>query len=97
VIERPASGRTRALSNLSFAVGDVYNLEFEDSSFDVVYAHQVLQHLSDPTRALMEMRRVLRDGGCSRCRDGDYGEFTWSHERWTDSMDGVVSPDHPKE
>jgi len=68
----------RALSNLSFEVGDVYNLKFEDSSFDVVYAHQVLQHLSDPTRALREMRRVLRDGGWLAIRDADYGEFTWS-------------------
>jgi ubiquinone/menaquinone biosynthesis C-methylase UbiE len=68
----------RALSNLSFEVGDVYQLEFDDSTFDVVYAHQVLQHLSEPTRAVVEMRRVLRDGGWLAVRDGDYGEFTWS-------------------
>ena len=79
VIERAReSAAARALSNLSFEVGDVYNLEFADSSFDVVYAHQVLQHLSEPTRALVEMRRVLRDGGWLAVRDGDYGEFTWS-------------------
>jgi ubiquinone/menaquinone biosynthesis C-methylase UbiE len=68
----------RELANLSFEVGDVYNLDFADSSFDVVYAHQVLQHLSDPVRALREMRRVLRDGGWLGVRDGDYGAFTWS-------------------
>jgi ubiquinone/menaquinone biosynthesis C-methylase UbiE len=72
------AAEARALSNLSFEVGDVYNLDFEDSSFDVVYAHQVLQHLSDPGRALKEMRRVLRDGGWLAIRDADYGEFTWS-------------------
>jgi ubiquinone/menaquinone biosynthesis C-methylase UbiE len=79
VIERArASAEARALSNLSFEVGDVYKLEFADSSFDVVYAHQVLQHLSEPTRAVVEMRRVLRDSGWLAVRDGDYGEFTWS-------------------
>jgi len=79
VIERAReAAEARALSNLSFEVGDVYELEFEDSSFDVVYAHQVLQHLSEPTRALVEMRRILRDGGWLAVRDGDYGEFTWS-------------------
>ena len=79
VIERAREAAdARALSNLSFEVGDVYKLEFEASLFDVVYAHQVLQHLSEPTRALVEMRRVLRDGGWLAVRDGDYGEFTWS-------------------
>jgi len=79
VIDRArAAADARALSNLSFEVGDVYQLGFEDSAFDVVYAHQVLQHLSAPTRALAEMRRVLRDGGRLAVRDADYGEFTWS-------------------
>jgi ubiquinone/menaquinone biosynthesis C-methylase UbiE len=79
VIERAReAAEARELSNLSFEVGDVYNLEFEDSSFDVVYAHQVLQHLSDPIRALGEMRRVLVPGGLVAVRDADYGKFTWS-------------------
>jgi ubiquinone/menaquinone biosynthesis C-methylase UbiE len=79
VIERAREAAdARELTNLSFEVGDVYALDFEDSSFDVVYAHQVLQHLSDPVRALGEMRRVLRDGGWLAVRDGDYGAFSWS-------------------
>jgi ubiquinone/menaquinone biosynthesis C-methylase UbiE len=41
----------------------VYALPFPDASFDVVHAHQLLQHLSAPVRALSEMRRVLRPGG----------------------------------
>jgi ubiquinone/menaquinone biosynthesis C-methylase UbiE len=79
VIQRARdAAQTKELSNLEFNIGDVYNLEHEDSSFDVVYAHQVLQHLSDPVRALTEMRRVLREGGWLAVRDADYGEFTWS-------------------
>lgn len=75
------------LSNLEFRVGDVYDLDFEDGSFDVVFAHQVLQHLSDPVRALAQMRRVLAPGGLVAVRDADYGAFAWSPtnpglERW---------------
>ncbi|MDH5295086.1 MAG: methyltransferase domain-containing protein [Acidimicrobiia bacterium] len=56
-----------------FEVADVYELPFEDSSFDVVFAHQVLQHLGDPVRALVEARRVLRPGGLMAAREADYG------------------------
>ena len=58
--------------NASFKVGSAYELPFDDKSFDVVYAHQVLQHLSDPVRALREARRVLRPGGLVAVRDSDY-------------------------
>src|SRR4051794_23454404 len=47
-----------------FEVGDVYALGAPDDSFDVVHAHQVLQHLTDPVAALREMARVCRPGGC---------------------------------
>jgi hypothetical protein len=33
-------------------------LDFPDDSFDVVHAHQVLQHVADPVQALREMRRL---------------------------------------
>lgn len=79
VIELARRGTEAAhCTNLSFQVGDVYDLQFADSSFDVVYAHQVLQHLSNPIRALREMRRVLVPGGLVAVRDGDYGKFSWS-------------------
>lgn len=63
--------------NVSFETGDVYSLDFEDGAFDVVHAHQVLQHLTDPVAALHEMRRVTRSGGLVAVRDGDYGAMTW--------------------
>src|SRR4051812_21492032 len=43
---------------VSFVVGDVYGLDFPDASFDIVHAHQLLQHLADPVGALQEMLRV---------------------------------------
>ncbi|MEU4266408.1 methyltransferase domain-containing protein [Streptomyces sp. NPDC026092] len=67
----------RGLENVEFAVADVHALDFPDDSFDVVHAHQVLQHVGDPVRALREMRRVCRPGGVVAARDSDYGAFTW--------------------
>jgi len=67
-----------AQPNLSFEVANVYDLRFADRTFDTVYAHQVLQHLSKPVDALFEMRRVLKPGGTLAVRDADYGTFVWS-------------------
>lgn len=65
------------LHNVTFEVGDAYALDFEDASFDVVHAHQVLQHLVDPLAALREFRRVLKPGGIVAVRDVDYGATVW--------------------
>ncbi|MEU3316469.1 methyltransferase domain-containing protein [Streptomyces sp. NPDC006662] len=62
---------------VDFAVADVHALEFPDDTFDVVHAHQVLQHVGDPVRALREMRRVCRPGGIVAVRDADYAAMTW--------------------
>ena len=51
-----------ASANAHVALASGYRLPFADGSFDVVHAHQVLQHLSDPVAALQELRRVCRPG-----------------------------------
>ena len=63
--------------NLRLLVGDVYHLGFTDASFDVVHAHQLLQHLANPVAALREMRRVCAPGGIVAARDADYAAMTW--------------------
>lgn len=65
------------VTNVDLRVGDVYDLDFEAGSFDVVHAHQVLQHLSDPVAALREMSRVCTPEGLVAVRDSDYSGFSW--------------------
>ena len=75
----------RDLKNIRFAPGDVHALDYADGTFDVVHAHQVLQHLQDPVRALREMRRVTKPNGIVAVRDSDLGTFAWYPE-----IEGVV-------
>jgi SAM-dependent methyltransferase len=66
--------------NAGFETGDVHALAYADDSFDVVHAHQVLQHVADPVQALREMRRVCKPGGIVAVRDSDYRAFAWYPE-----------------
>ena len=72
-----AEAEQRNLSNVSFATADVERLDIPDDTFDVVHAHQVLQHVANPVRALREMRRVCKPGGIVAARDADYAGFVW--------------------
>jgi len=68
--------RASTEENVRFATGDVYDLPFANAAFDVVHAHQVLQHLTDPVAALREMNRVCRPDGVVAVRDADYHAMT---------------------
>ena len=48
-------------ANLAVADGTV--LPFGDTTFDVVYAHGMLQYAADPRRIVEEAQRVLKPGG----------------------------------
>jgi ubiquinone/menaquinone biosynthesis C-methylase UbiE len=79
-----------------FATGDVYALDLPDASFDVVHAHQVLQHLREPVAALRELRRVLRPGGMLAVRDSDYAGFVWAPrdpmlDRWNELYHAITA------
>ena len=72
-----AAGRMveAGIDNVSCEVHSVYELPFARDSFDVAYAHQLLQHLANPVAALTEMRRVVRPGGLLAVRDADYSSM----------------------
>jgi SAM-dependent methyltransferase len=66
---------------------DVQAIECEDAQFDALIATEVLEHLSEPQRAVDEMLRVLRPGGACIASTRflypyhpdprDYYRFTW--------------------
>jgi ubiquinone/menaquinone biosynthesis C-methylase UbiE len=93
IIERARTSWTGAAA--TFEVADVYHLDYPDRSFDVVHAHQVLQHLPDPVAALVEMGRVARPGGLVAARDSDYKAMTWypanpGLDRWLDLYERIA-------
>ena len=60
-------------TNVTFRQADVFDLPFEDTTFDHIFVCFVLEHLADPVGALMALRRVLRAGGSITVIEGDHG------------------------
>ena len=59
--------------NLSFRVGSVLELPFPAESFDRVIATQLLLHVPDPQKALLEIKRVLAPSGVVSITEIDWG------------------------
>ena len=69
-IDLAASAITLARANFEqqglqgdFRVADGEQLPFADDTFDLVYAHGVVQYTADPERLIQECYRVLKPGG----------------------------------
>ncbi len=61
------------LTNVEFRQGDVFDLPFEEGSFDHVFVCFVLEHLSRPVDALAGLGQLLRGGGTITVIEGDHG------------------------
>ena len=55
--------------NMTFHVGNVNSLPFENDYFDVAHCHAVLMHIPDTQTALAEVKRVLKPGGIIASRE----------------------------
>jgi SAM-dependent methyltransferase len=75
-----AKARTQAqasgMTNVRFSVANLYELELDAESFDAAHFSGVLEHLTEPERALNLAYRVLKPGGVIAARekqaDGDW-------------------------
>lgn len=73
-----ANAAMREAINVSFRTGSAYALPLADGSFDAVFSHALLEHLSQPVKALREFQRVLRPGGVTGVCAPDWGGFLCS-------------------
>lgn len=64
---------------VEFKIGDAHKLEFASSSFDVVIAHTLISHVTNPQMVIQEMARVARPGGIIVIFDGDYASLTYAY------------------
>jgi ubiquinone/menaquinone biosynthesis C-methylase UbiE len=73
-----------------FVQGDANSTPFDDSRFDVAFAHTLMMHLPQPGKALAEMIRVTRDRGLViACEASRNAVNALLHVHETDEQDHV--------
>jgi len=69
----------------SFEVGDAQQLRYADASFDAALSLLVFNFIPDPKKAVFELRRVTRPGGCLSAAVWDYGDGMQMLRRFWDA------------
>jgi SAM-dependent methyltransferase len=85
--------RRDGFPDVRWLAAPAHPLPFKDKAFDVVFAGELIEHLSDPRTALVEFDRVLRPGGTLVLT-------TPNRHRLANRVDGSdrpYSPDHLSE
>jgi SAM-dependent methyltransferase len=57
------AGSARRFFHKPFFEASATNMPFPDNTFDALWSFRVLEHIPNPERALLEMRRVVKPGG----------------------------------
>lgn len=60
---KKAAAKCRKLDNVIVEPGDITSLKYEDASFDKAVAANVIHLLDDPSKAIAELKRVVKPGG----------------------------------
>jgi SAM-dependent methyltransferase len=68
-----AYASAHGIDNVTFREGSIYELGFEDASFDACTLFAMLETLDDPLAGLAEVRRVLKPGGLLGASSIEYG------------------------
>ena len=68
-----AMAEEHAIGNITFSVADVLQLPYPNDHFNHILVCFVLEHLSNPAEALLELKRVLTPKGTITVIEGDHG------------------------
>lgn len=68
-----ALSERNGLSNVQFQLADIFALPFEEETFDHVFVCHLLEHLQNPVRALLALRKVLKKDSSITVIEGDHG------------------------
>jgi ubiquinone/menaquinone biosynthesis C-methylase UbiE len=63
----------KQVDNAQFKAANIYELPFEDASFDAVFMSALIGNLREPKRGLREAHRVLKPGGVIGVKEFDHG------------------------
>ena len=82
------------LTNVSFQEASAYETKLPRGQFELVYSRFLMCHLTDPAKALSEMRTLLRPDGILVCEDHDDGGIfsepqTGAYERLVEISESV--------
>lgn len=72
-------GAEKGIRNVAFLSGDGTKLPFRDGSFDLVFSHSVIEHLTSATAYLAECHRVLKPGGVMYLSTAPYLSLAGAH------------------
>jgi ubiquinone/menaquinone biosynthesis C-methylase UbiE len=85
--------KERGVSNVSFRLGDVQKLPFEEEEFNVVVSRLALHHMPEPGRVVNEMARVCRVEGIVLVED-IYGSEHPERAVYQDHWEKLRDPSH---
>lgn len=72
-----ASAAKQGITNAEFRTASAYELPFDDQQYDAVFSHALIEHLSEPDRAMREFLRVLKPGAVMGVATPDWSGFLY--------------------
>lgn len=78
VRQAAARVRTKHLGNVRLLAADLFALPFRPATFEHLFVSYVLEHMTDPLRALLAVKGVLKPGGSITVVEGDHGSCYFS-------------------
>jgi ubiquinone/menaquinone biosynthesis C-methylase UbiE len=76
------------ITNVTFQLADIFDLPFDQESFDHIFVCFVLEHLPNPITALQCLKPLLKKGGSITVIEGDHGS-TYFHPDSKEALQAI--------